>query len=475
LNLIEPFLNSVGRWADRPAVIDPAGGVATFASLEERSRQLAAAWRRAGLRPGDRVLLAMPLGVNLYASIAALWRLGAVVVFSEPSMGVRGLRYAARVISPRAYLSSGWLQALAVLPEIWRIPLKLTSDVGSVGADDVHNAANDFPALISFTSGSTGAPKAMIRTHGLLAAQNACVADLLRPQCERQIDLVAFPVFVIANLGQGVTSVLPSWKVTRHDRATAAQLARLIAAHKVVRALIPPSICETLARGEAIHGLRTILTGGGPVFPDLLQRLAARLSTGDILAVYGSTEAEPIAHQRYDEIDVDDWERMRQGGGLLAGRPVKQIRLDLIDDEIVVTGDHVNKGYLDPAADAETKLRRDDRIWHRTGDAGRLDQQGRLWLLGRKEAKAGSCYPFTVEAAARLWPGVRQVALVPGETPPVLAIAGDASRQAEWRAKAENLAGLRVLVLDSIPLDRRHRSKIDYNALRKAAREEVRA
>ena len=154
--------------------------------------------------------------------------------------------------------------------------------------------------------------------------------------------------------------------------------------------------------------------------------------------------------------------RCGEGGGLLAGKPIAQIRLALIDDEIVVTGDHVNKAYLDPTADAETKMKRDGEIWHRTGDAGRIDEKGRLWLLGRKNARAGRFFPFQVETAARLWPGVRQVALIPGTDPPLLAVAGDAAKRALWAAKAEGLGGLKTMTLDAIPLDRRHRSKVDY-------------
>ena len=70
-------------------------------------------------------------------------------------------------------------------------------------ADPIADVAADHPALISFTSGSTGQPKGIVRSHGFLAAQNACVRELIAPQREDETDLVAFPVFVIANLGAG--------------------------------------------------------------------------------------------------------------------------------------------------------------------------------------------------------------------------------------------------------------------------------
>lgn len=469
MNVLAPFLDKAARWSARTAIVAPGGGRISFGALAERSARLAALWRGQGIGPGDRVLVAMPLGVALYAAIAALWRLGAVVVFPEPALGLAGLRHAARVARPRAFLGAGWMRALALVPEIWRVPIRLGAAGGAAGGDFVDPAGADHPALISFTSGSTGLPKAILRSHGFLGAQNACVAELLRSDDPGQTDLVAFPVFVIANLGLGICSVLPDWKPGRPDRARAEGIAQLIAAHGITRALAPPAICEILAAGPPMHGLRTVLTGGGPVFPDVMAKLADRLATRDVVAVYGSTEAEPIAHQALEGISAADWTRMRGGGGLLAGRPIAGIRLDLIDDEIVVAGDHVVRGYLDPADDAGTKLRRDGAIWHRTGDAGRLDADGRLWLLGRRSARAGRLYPFMVETAARGWPGVRQAALIPASDPPMLAISGDATRRALWAARAAELGDLRIVAVAAIPLDRRHRSKVDYAALKRLA------
>jgi olefin beta-lactone synthetase len=210
-----------------------------------------------------------------------------------------------------------------------------------------------------------------------------------------------------------------------------------------------------------------VFTGGGPVFPDLLERLTAQLPQTDIVAVYGSTEAEPIAHLHARDIGADDWQAMRGGAGLLAGHPVPQVRLQIREHEIVVTGDHVNKGYLDPADDASTKIAVDGTIWHRTGDAGLFDRSGRLWLLGRLDGRAGNLFPFGVEAAARFWPGVAQAALMEIDGQAILAIEGDTGSQALWQREADRLGALRVVPVPAMPLDRRHRSKIDYGALRR--------
>jgi acyl-coenzyme A synthetase/AMP-(fatty) acid ligase len=466
VNLLQDFFAQAEVRGGRTAIIAADGTRASYSDLVAQSAILSAAWRRKGVEAGDRVLLAMPLGIALYASLAALWRLGAVVVFPEPALGLKGLRHAVEVTKPKAFLAGGWFRALRLAwPALWSIPVLSPND-GAAGGDPMTEVAADHPALISFTSGSTGRPKTIVRSHGFLARQNACVAELLRPKRDDEVDLVAFPVFVLANLNLGVTSLLPSWNLRDHQSADAAAIARHAEAHRVTRALVPPAICEILARGPAPR-LDAVFTGGGPVFPDLLERLTAQLPQTDIVAVYGSTEAEPIAHLHARDIGADDWQAMRGGAGLLAGHSVPQVRLQIREHEIVVTGDHVNKGYLDPADDASTKIAVDGTIWHRTGDAGLFDRGGRLWLLGRLDGRAGNLFPFGVEAAARFWRGVAQAALMEIDGQAILAIEGESGSQALWQREADQLGALRVVSVPAMPLDRRHRSKIDYGALRK--------
>ncbi|MEM9796395.1 MAG: AMP-binding protein [Pseudomonadota bacterium] len=459
--LLAAFAAATARHPDRVALVGPDGKAVTYAALQGRIEALAGVWST--LRPGARVLIALPLGADLYAALAALWSRGATAVLPEPATGLAGLRAALRSVPVDAMLTAGPYRLLRLLPALWSVP-RLPLSGGDPAPN--HLPALDDLALISFTSGSTGAPKAIPRSHAFLAAQRRAIAPLLAG--ERETDLVAFPVFALLNLAEGRTSVLPDWPLSKMQRATSRGLNRLVARHGVTRALLPPALCEVLADGPWPGGLHTVFTGGGPVFPDLVARMAEHAR---VVSVYGSTEAEPIAHFEASAASVADRAAMAEGAGLLAGVPAPGARVRIEEGEILVAGDHVVGGYLDPARDAETKLRDGDTIWHRTGDAGRLDADGRLWLLGRHGAAVqtdrGPLHPFAIETAARLWPGVTRAALAPG---PILAVEGDATRLPLWRDQAAPFGVTDIRPVGHLPMDRRHRSKIDQRRLEEMLR-----
>lgn len=458
--LTTAFAQAAIQYRDRTALIDGDGTGYRFSQVQGLAETYAAGWHAKGVRPGDRVLIAMGIGVELYASLAALWSLGATVVLPEPAMGLTGLRTAIRATQPKFFCAVGpyvWIKPL--LPGLWGAKLLTPKQ----GRNDEPPAPVDDPdgiALISFTSGTTGTPKAIPRSHAFLMAQWKAVAPLLQSKTE-EIDLVTFPVFVLINLAEGRTSVLPNWKMSKLAALDPNALVDWIAANKCTRALLPPALCEKLVEAGGTGTLHHIFTGGGPVFPDMIQALQQIAEHLAITTVYGSTEAEPIAHAHHVE----------QGYGLFAGQPVDAVRLRIVDTEIQVAGDHVNIGYLDPAQDAETKVRIDDTIWHRTGDAGQLDDQGQLWLLGRVGdqvmTEKGVQYPFAVETAARMWPGAQRVALTQVDGIPVLVVEGDADLINIWHTHAAEFGIKDVRHISKIPLDRRHHSKVDRSALRK--------
>jgi len=284
----------------------------------------------------------------------------------------------------------------------------------------------------------------------------------------------------------------------------AARLFKQIARTGTTRITASPAFFEQLAAhgqatGTTLPSLRKLYTGGAPVFPRLLDAMTKLAPQAAVVAVYGSTEAEPIAHIAREEMAEDDLAAMRAGRGLLAGRPVPEVKLRIVRDrwgsprhamtrmefesefmpagaagEIVVTGAHVLPGYLGGVGDEETKFRVDGEVWHRTGDAGLLDEQGRLWLLGRCAARIfdarGELYPFTVECVAMTFAQVRRAAAMAHTGRRLLAVevTGAAPDLAVQLRTATAWAQIdEVRFVEALPVDKRHNAKIDYPALRR--------
>jgi acyl-CoA synthetase (AMP-forming)/AMP-acid ligase II len=144
--------------------------------------------------------------------------------------------------------------------------------------------------------------------------------------------------------------------------------------------------------------------------------------------------------------------------------------------EIVVSGEHVLSGYLRGEGDTETKFSVERVIWHRTGDAGMLDEHGRLWLLGGCAARIddayGRLYPFAVECVAMTFAAVRRAAVVAhaGKRWLVVETSSVSERESleqSLRAAAAWAHIERIQFMDAIPVDRRHNAKVDYGALRR--------
>jgi acyl-CoA synthetase (AMP-forming)/AMP-acid ligase II len=508
-NAVELFLAQVRMRPQSIALIDRHARTdrrTTFAELDDQSARIAALLASRGIGAGSPVLLLHPPSAELYAMIIAIFRLGAVAMVVDMSAGWRTLDNACEAMPPAAIFTSGRLRMLALVSgALRRIPLVVTSGRVALGAARLADASalprresiavveNDTPGLVTFTSGSTGAAKGAVRSHGGLRAQHEALGSVAARGGES--DLVSLPIVVLTNLGNGATSVIPDGGVRRPGAIAPGPVLDQVTRARVERMTVSPVLAERLLDGatEQLRGVR-IVTGGGPVFPDFIAR-AGSATGADVIAVYGSTEAEPIAHVSRSEIGADEIAAMRAGAGLLAGRPVPQTEVRIVrtqcDDrtrtaalasgasvpppnargEIIVSGAHVVPGYVRGRGDAETKVRVDGKIWHRTGDAGYLDESGRLWLLGRATAtisdSRGELHPFAVECAARLIVPGRRTALASYNDQRILLVEG--ALAAAERSAIDD--GLRWAQLDrivdgvAIPLDRRHNSKVDYRAL----------
>jgi acyl-CoA synthetase (AMP-forming)/AMP-acid ligase II len=461
------------------------------------------------------VLIFYPMSAELYAALLALFRLGLVAMFLDPGAGREHIERCCTLNPPRALIAGTRAQFLCLMSRaLGRIPRKFVIGWPLPGLRrwsahehlephaDILDCGPDTPALLTFTSGSTGRPKGALRTHGFLLRQHEILARSFRLQPEA-VDLTTLPIVLLANLASGLTSVIPDADLRYPGAVRPGPILDQVERHGVTRSVASPAFFECLARGaggRTLPRFEQVYTGGAAVFPRTLEEIHSLAPGADVVAVYGSTEAEPIAHVSRNDITAADVGAMLSGRGLLAGAPINEIELRVVPDrwgtplglysaeqfralclesdrpgEIVVTGEHVLKGYLQGRGDEETKFRVGGATWHRTGDAGYLDAQGRLWLLGRCAARIqdgrGELYPFAVEAAVYHDTGVRRAALAAHGGRRVLAVEClDASHAADPQRLRQEVAwaGIdEVRVFRHIPVDKRHNAKIDYPALRR--------
>jgi acyl-CoA synthetase (AMP-forming)/AMP-acid ligase II len=517
VNIVEILMQQAEIRGDAVALADRKRGqrrALTFAELAAATAAGSRLLLRSGLKRGDTILFFHPVAIELYTALLSALRAGMVAMFVDPSAGRKLMSRCCELAQPAGLFGSPKAHLLRLLSRgVRRCPVKFSTGVSLPSARRwdpgvcyeqvrVAEVDDDTPALITFTSGSTGRPKGMVRSHGFLIAQHRALQSALSLE-PGQVDLITLPVFVLANLASGVTSVLADTDLAKPGRADADAVGAQAQDEGVTRVAASPAFLgRLLDRPRCLNSFDQIYTGGAPVFPPLLDALKKAKPSANVFAVFGSSEAEPIAHIEHGEVSEQDRVAMRKGEGLLVGTPVAEIQLRVVQDtwgtplgamsgaefdektckrrepgEIVVTGDHVLKGYLHGIGDEETKFRVNDEIWHRTGDAGYLDERGRLWLLGRCSARttvAGtSLYPFAVEAALSFDSAVRRSAVATANGRALLAVELSPAARPEMdlpRIKeAIGWSGLleEIVQVPVIPVDRRHNAKVDYPALEK--------
>jgi olefin beta-lactone synthetase len=516
MNVAELFEEQARIRPDTLAIIDVHRGrdrMLNFGELHEKAARWAALLDSQGIEPGSYVLIFQPMTAELYVFLLALLYLGAVSIFLDSSAGRDYVERCCETCPPKAFFGSARSHLLRLVsPAIRRIPLFYGSSwqPGSVNLSSVRSAGplktitsvdGNAPALITFTSGSTGTPKAAVRTHNFLRSQHRALAATLH-LIPGAADLTTLPIFVLANLATGVCSILPDSDMREPALCDAVPIIKQIERHRVSSIGASPALIERLAdqcirNSCPLLSLDKVFLGGAPVFPRVLQRARIAFPNAALTTIYGSTEAEPMAVLPFDSISEDDFDRMRNGRGLLAGTPSAYLQLRVIRDhwgkpvgrldaskfaemmmptespgEIVVSGEHVLGGYLHGDGEWQNKIEVSGVRWHRTGDLGYFDSKTRLWLLGRCSAKiedqGGSLYPLAVECAAQHDPRIARAAVVEVAGERVLVLQAKKGHELDSHYK-EKLAWAhldRVLAISNIPVDKRHNAKIDYPQLR---------
>lgn len=519
----------------RAALVMADGRRLTFAGLLDRVNRVAAGLAAHGIVQHTRTVLLTPPGPDFLVAAFALLARGAVPVLIDPGIGVRRVGPALREVGPTAFVGSGRAHVARRLlrwaPDADRTVVtdagRGASPAGGRGAvtldelerragDDVdHDGWTPQPdggeAALLFTSGSTGAPKAVIHRHPHLAATMQVLRSMydLRPG---EVTVATFPPFALFGPALGQTTVLPDMDFTRPAAADPAHLRTLIAVHGADVLFASPALLASLARhARPLHPLRLVLSAGAPVPAHVVTAVTALLPDDAALSTpYGMTEVLPVCV-------IGGGELLASGAlhdpprGVCVGRPAPGTEVMVVDvhdgplpsvavrdavpdgtvGELVVRGPQVTQAYAArPAATARAKTAWGGRTAHRSGDLAWRDAQGRLWFCGRTvhriHTAAGPVDPLPVEQLVLDHPGVARAAVVgvahAGDVQPVLVVQplGTAAHP-RWRpgtaaARAQLVAQLRarldahphgaaverVLLRRHVPVDARHNAKIGY-------------
>jgi acyl-CoA synthetase (AMP-forming)/AMP-acid ligase II len=507
----------------------------TFADFWRRIARLSSGLESIGLTRGDRAIVMVPMSIDLYVILLSLFKNGTTAVFLDPWVGLRQLKALARFTGAKVYIGTPKSHLLRLSDSGLRsIPLSISPKRSllarhsiakletSSATETIADTSADETALITFTTGSSGRPKGVIRTHGILTAQHRALAAEF-PSLDSDVDLCTFPVFALNNLALGVTTVIPPVDLRRIAEADPHKVAAAMRTRGVTTVSASPPLIDALSTLNAKSGdvdsrhpqssilnpqslprVRRILTGGAPVTDEQLRRWTSAFPETKIEVVYGSTEAEPVAHMSAEE-------RLSLGGG--QGYPIGKlascvrgavVRIErgpldgstaakwqglLVSEgevgELVVSGDHVGRDYdRNPEAVRENKIVDPDGVvWHRMGDTGRFDADGRFRLVGRVHStivrKGRQLHAQVLERIARDdAASIRRVAAV-GMPDPLLGqravIVAEGTGDRETIARRFHEAGVEideiVVTRTALPLDPRHNSKIDYARLRELLEE----
>src|SRR5260370_12301916 len=187
----------------------------SYGDVEAGCAQADSTLLRRGVRWGDAALILVPLSTAFYVTVIALLRIGAIPVLVDPGQGRSHLERCCKLIRPRAFIGSALSHLLlASSPALRQIPLRFTTSAflpGSyalfsrgTGSADIAGVASHAPALVTFTSGSTGAPKAIARSHGFLLAQHKALQGSLDHAPSAMV-CPALPVFGLSHLSAGLS------------------------------------------------------------------------------------------------------------------------------------------------------------------------------------------------------------------------------------------------------------------------------
>ena len=399
------------RWAvepSKPTLWDAGTGWVTRGDLARRTKAAAGRLYGAGLRKGDRIILSATASVDLVVAHVAALRLGLIVVPVNGAYQRAELAHIVGDAEPRAAVVDNpeWVRWLAELaPEMTVVSPRL--DLDDAAAPSLDQLSSRDPALLGYTSGTTGVPKGAVLTHGNLLAGAESVRLAWRWEPEDRL-VLALPLFHMHGLGVGLHgTLLTGASAVLLGGFSPDAVLDAAAAHEATLFFGVPTMYTRLAQlprvGE-LSRLRLCVAGSAPLSADLHRRLEEAAGVR-VLERYGMTETIMLVSNPYDA--------ERRAGTVGMPLPGVELRLAADSGEVLVRGPNVFAGYWRRPEATEEAF--DDEGWFRTGDLGEFDDAGYLRLRGRAKELVISgglnVYPREVEEALRTHPEIDDVAI----------------------------------------------------------------
>jgi acyl-CoA synthetase (AMP-forming)/AMP-acid ligase II len=477
-------------------------------------------------------------GIEFVKLVFALLRSGATTVLIDPGMGKRHLVNCLATVEPEGFVAIPPAQAVRTLLRKRFPKAKLNVTVGrrwfwggttyrqlvasgqQSEAELPRTRTHDAAAII-FTSGSTGPPKGVLYTHQMFETQ---VAEIAREYDLQPggADLACFALFGLFNSALGVTTVFPEMDFSRPASASPRTLLDAANDWQVTQAFASPAVWRKLTdycevKGERIPSLRKIFSCGAPVPAKVLERtLKFAHELAEMHTPYGATESLPVATIAASEVLGETASETARGKGVCVGRKFDSVEWKIIrisDEpiahiadveelpvgeigELIVRGPQVSPVYVTGDAGKHNQIAKiadGNTVWHRMGDVGYFDAEGRFWYCGRKnhrvETAEGTLFTECVEAIFNEHPYVARSALIavgargkqrpcvliePAtefvedhaldfEIIPYLELRAELLAMAKQKPVAANVEN--VLFYPQFPVDVRHNSKINREAL----------
>ena len=428
-----------------------------FSQLEEISNRCATGLVDAGVVQGKRIALMVPPGTEFVAMVFALFKTGATIILIDPGMGRDNLVKCLSDANPDGMVGTRLAHSARTIYRKWFPNCKLNFCVGGsfpgckkIGRFAINCSDNFEPismskedsAAIIFTTGSTGPPKGVHYRHRIFLEQARQIRDYfnIKPGA---VDVSGFPLFALFNSAMGTATVFPDMDPTRPADIHPPNLIHAVETFNADQSFGSPALWNTVSRfcedsNRKLPTIKRILSAGAPVPPHVLERIKSVIADdGEAWTPYGATESLPIACISASEVISETAEKSATGAGTCVGKKFPDMNWNLIpisDDpiasigethflnqgeigELVVQGAVVTDKYLTrPDANARHKIQDGEKFWHRMGDVGYFDEQGRFWFCGRKshrlETAEGKMFTVPCESIINSHPAIYRSALV---------------------------------------------------------------